>query len=347
LYDLIPNSEVSSVINAEIGKNSLSDIFKQIDALLSGKRLDLIIGGPPCQAYSMVGRNRDKKRMQGDKRNHLYVYYAEFLKKYKPRYFLFENVIGLLSARSKDEKYYFEDMRNLFRESGYETEYKALKTEDYGVPQTRKRIILVGKKGKEKGFFPDIKTWRHNETVGEIFSDLPPMQAGEGSSIPCQMGKYIGNYLYKIGIKQDDVPVTWHVARPNLQRDLEIYKIAIKKWNDKKERLNYNDLPGNLKTHSNRKSFLDRFKVVASDLFTSHTVVAHISQDGHFYIHPDINQNRSISPREAARLQTFPDDYYFEGVSDVPARTPAFCQIGNAVPVQFAKTIAEGLLENW
>ena len=131
------------------------------------------------------------------------------------------------------------------------------------------------------------------------------------------------------------------------QRDLEIYKIAVKKWNDKKERLNYNDLPESLKTHKNRKSFLDRFKVVASDLFTSHTVVAHISRDGHSYIHPDINQNRSISPREAARLQSFPDDYYFEGFAEAPARTPAFCQIGNAVPVEFAKTIAEGLLENW
>ena len=108
LYESIPDSEIASVINSEIGKQTLTSIFKKVDDNLNGRKLDLIIGGPPCQAYSMVGRARDKKRMKGDKRNYLYIYYAEFLRKYKPRYFVFENVTGLLSAKSLDGNLYLE-----------------------------------------------------------------------------------------------------------------------------------------------------------------------------------------------------------------------------------------------
>jgi DNA (cytosine-5)-methyltransferase 1 len=106
-------------------------------------------------------------------------------------------------------------------------------------------------------------------------------------------------------------------------------------------------LPERLKTHHNRVSFTDRFKVVAANLKYSHTVVAHIAKDGHYYIHPDIKQNRSITPREAARLQTFPDDFYFEAESGAPERSAAFRQIGNAVPVLMAEKIANKLLEIW
>ena len=107
--------------------------------------------------------------------------------------------------------------------------------------------------------------------------------------------------------------MTWHVARPNNQQDLNIYKRAVKLWDRENIRLKYTDIPEELQTHKNKKAHLDRFKVVAGDKNYSHTVVAHIAKDGHYYIHPDINQNRSLSPREAARIQTFPDDYYFEG----------------------------------
>ena len=240
-----------------------------------------------------------------------------------------------------------KEMEKLFRKNGYETEYKLLKANKYGVPQTRKRVILVGRKGRKKDFYPELKEWEQEETVGELLQDLPSIQAGHGSVKSCQIGHYSGKYLYELGIKDAQCPVTWHTARQHSARDLEIYRIAVQTWNKYKKRLDYNCLPEKLKTHKNRKSFLDRFKVVVSDIPTSHTIVAHISQDGHFYIHPDIKQNRSLSPREAARLQTFPDNYYFEGVIDTPARTPAFRQIGNAVPVVFARAIAQGLLEKW
>ncbi len=347
LYEQIPRQVTGSVINDEICKATLSGIFQQVDELSGNRKIDLIIGGPPCQAYSLVGRSRDKKKMKGDSRNYLYRYYAEFLKRYKPAYFVFENVTGLLSAKDQDESFYFSMMRDLFFECGYETEHKVLSAEEYGVLQRRKRIILVGRRGKTSGFYPEPDKWNAGEEVREVFCDLPEISAGEGSIAPCKIKSYQGGWQIDAGVRNEEVPVTWHQARPNNAQDLEIYRIAVDLWNREKIRLNYNTLPDHLKTHRHRDSFTDRFKVVASDLPFSHTVVAHIAKDGHYYIHPDLKQNRSITPREAARLQTFPDDYYFESASAVPGRTAAFRQIGNAVPVLLARKIAEKLKEEW
>lgn len=345
LYSQIPENLIASVINQEIGQPTLKGIFKQIDDLLGNSRLDLVIGGPPCQAYSLVGRSRDKNRMKGDTRNYLYLHYAEFLKRYKPQYFVFENVLGLLSAKSPEGVRYIDDMRAAFSDAGYETEYDVLSAEEYGVPQCRKRVILIGKKGTKTGFYPEFEIWNPNISVKDVFSDLPEIQAGQGTIKPCRIKKPKGNYLFEAGIRNNGEPVTWHIARPHSEQDLEIYRIALEKWTEKQERLNYNDLPSKLKTHNNRQSFTDRFKVVAGDLPASHTVVAHISKDGHYYIHPDKKQNRSLTPREAARLQTFPDDFFFESASEKPGRTAAFKQIGNAVPVLLAQKIAEKLKE--
>ncbi len=346
-YEQVPEKIVRSVINAEIGAETIPDIFRQIDALLKGKNLDLIVGGPPCQAYSIIGRSRDRNQMKGDKRNYLYIYYAEFLMRYKPSYFVFENVTGLLSAKDENGRLYFKDMQALFLKCGYETEFMTLSAENYGVLQRRKRIILVGRRGIGTGFYPEPEKWNPDILVNEVFDDLPNISAGEGNFGPCQVRSYRGTWQYEAGIRNEDFPVTWHKARPNNKQDLEIYRIAVDLWNREKARLDYNALPDRLKTHRQRDSFLDRFKVVASDRPFSHTVVAHISKDGHYYIHPDIEQNRSITPREAARLQTFPDNYYFESSNCFPGRTPAFRQIGNAVPVLLARKIAEKLKEVW
>jgi DNA (cytosine-5)-methyltransferase 1 len=343
----VPEENIRSVINAEISEATLPEIIRQTDDLLENRKLDLIIGGPPCQAYSIVGRSRDRNRMQGDKRNYLYCYYAEFLKRYRPAYFIFENVTGLLSAKDEKGNFYFETMQNLFRHVGYETEFMTLSAEDYGVLQRRRRIIMVGRRGKVKGFYPEPEKWNPEVRVKEIFSDLPALAAGQGTSGPCRTKIYHGTWLYEAGVKSDEIPVTWHQARRHNEQDLEIYRIAVDLWNRYKIRLDYNALPEHLKSHRQRTSFLDRFKVVASDLPFSHTVVAHIAKDGHYYIHPDIRQNRSITPREAARLQTFPDDYFFESANGVPCRTAVFRQIGNAVPVLLAEKIATKLKEVW
>ncbi len=346
-YDHIPDEVIRSIINAEIGQDTISNIFQDIESLLKAEKINLIIGGPPCQAYSLVGRSRDENRMQGDKRNYLYKYYAEFLKRYNPLYFVFENVTGLLSAKDSDGKFHFDAMRELFSKCGYETDYRVLSAEDYGVLQARKRIILVGRKKGNQDFYPEPDKWSPNVTVEEVFKDLPHIHAGEGSFAPCRLKNYRGTWQIETGIRDEGIPVTWHAARSNKLWDLEIYRIAVKLWNKEKTRLNYNMLPKKLKMHRNRSSFLDRFKVVAADLPYSQTVVAHIAKDGHYYIHPDIKQNRSITPREAARLQTFPDNYFFEGESEKPSRTAAFSQIGNAVPVLLSYKIAKKLKESW
>ncbi|MGN1196904.1 MAG: DNA cytosine methyltransferase, partial [Acetatifactor sp.] len=121
-----------------------------------------------------------------------------------------------------------------------------------------------------------------------------------------------------------------------------IYRHVINAWyqNDERRRLRYTDLPEDLCTHKNRTAFLDRFKVVAGNIHTSQTMVAHISKDGHYFIHPNLEQARSLSVREAARIQSFPDNYYFEG-----GRTAALLQIGNAVPPLMASAIATAVAD--
>lgn len=346
-YAHIPQAVLDTVLNYEISSDTIPEIFEKIDQMLGREKLDLIIGGPPCQAYSLAGRSRSETKMVGDKRNYLYKHYAEFLRKYRPQYFVFENVLGLLSAKDEDGTLHFDNMQKLFYEYGYSTEFQPLNASDYGVLQNRKRIILIGKLGKdEKGFYPEIQKITSTHKVGELFCDLPSINAGGGQVTPVATNHYTGKYLYDSGIKSSDLePVTFHQARPNTEQDLEIYRIVVETWNKQGTRIAYTDLPEHLRTHKNTTSFLDRFKVVAGNLTFAQTVVAHICRDGHYYIHPDKKQNRSLTPREAARIQTFPDNYYFESASGKPSRTLAYKQIGNAVPVRLAKCIATALME--
>lgn len=330
------NSEISnSVINTPIGGDNNKVIFNKIDTLLNKKQVDLIVGGPPCQAYSLVGRNRDKDGMRNDSRNFLYKEYAKFLKKYTPKVFVFENVMGLITA--EDGKY-FKNMQSYFKRLGYELDYTIQKSEHFGVLQKRRRIILIGwQKGTEFNY-PEFDKINEEFTVSQILSDLKKLKPGELNNIT----KYANpttEYLEKFEIRNGVDFVTQHVARPHIKRDLKIYKIAINKWLKKSERLKYADLPTELKTHRNEKSFVDRYKVVDINGL-SHTMVAHIAKDGHHYIYPDTKQIRSLSVREAARIQSFPDNFFFEG-----GRTAAFRQIGNAVPPLMANEIANKIKE--
>ena len=348
LYNAVPSELLNSVLNYEISEENLEGIFRAIDDILNNEPLELIVGGPPCQAYSLVGRARDENAMVGDQRNYLYILYAEFLNRYHPQYFVFENVVGLLSAKDTDGELYLEKMQQLFRECGYSIEHRLLNAKDYGVLQNRERIILIGKYGEHDAFYPDIPVEENLCMVQSVFDDLPRIHAGEGICAPVPTLHYVGQYLYDSKIKEYDLePVTFHCARPHTRQDLEIYRRVVQLWNDEQKRMSYLDLPDELQTQNNLKSFLDRFKVVAANLSYSQTVVAHISKDGHYFIHPDLEQNRSLTPREVARLQTFPDNYYFESVSGKPSRTAAFKQIGNAVPVLLAEKIAIALLEVW
>lgn len=336
LHELLTKAEFDSVINLAISDENNPIIFERIDSLKKGKSIDLIIGGPPCQAYSLAGRARDKNKMKGDSRNYLFQQYAKYLDYYQPKMFVFENVLGLLSAKNDDGSRYIDQMISLFSEVGYITEYKLVNASDFGVLQNRRRVILIGKKGTETGFYPDFEKNTDYKTalVKEILEDLPEIQAGSGDWFNVKYRNNGSKYVFDASIRNGIDFTTQHVARPHNEQDKEIYRIAVRNWNSGQTRLDYNDLPEELKSHNNRHSFVDRFKVVAPDLTKTQTVVAHIAKDGHYYIHPDISQNRSLTVREAARLQSFSDDYFFEGVGNEPSRTAAFKQIGNAVPPQ-------------
>jgi DNA (cytosine-5)-methyltransferase 1 len=340
LYKLVPNTILDSVINLPIGEDNNSIIQSKIDSYLGNKEVDLIIGGPPCQAYSLVGRARSKTKMEGDARNYLFEQYALYLGKYKPKMFVFENVLGLKSAK---KGFYLAEMEKRFAEKGYLIKLFTLEAKNFGVLQNRKRIIILGWQKDRRIQIPNLEKLKieGDYLVDDLLKDLPIIKAGEGKDRFLNYRTKTTDYLETHALRNGIDILTQHVARPHRDQDKEIYKVAVQKWNKKRERLNYNDLAEELKTHQNRTSFFDRFKVVAADLPYSQTVVAHIAKDGHYYIHPDSKQNRSISVREAARLQSFPDDYYFEGEKEGSNRTAAFKQIGNAVPPLMAKAIAE------
>ena len=340
LWEKVPDEVIDSVINKEISDETLADIFIKVDKLKGNKQVDFIIGGPPCQAYSIVGRARDPKNMKKDPRNFLYKYYLQFLKRYEPKMFVFENVPGILSAQNG---IHLENILKGIDTAGYKIELKKLKASDYGVLQNRERVIIVGWRKELNLKYPELeKEENPYKILPDLFSDLPERQQGEGSLT--DIVQYVApatGYLQQSKVRNSLDFTTQHIARPHNLIDLEIYKRAIKLWLEKKARLNYADLPPELQKHNNKQAFLNRFQVVNHE-GCCHTVVAHIAMDGHYYIYPSLKQIRSITVREAARIQSFPDDYYFEG-----SRTAAFKQIGNAVPVILAEKIANKIKEQF
>lgn len=341
LYSYLPENLATGMINKEIREDNIFVLFKNIEKRLTRlklKKIDVIAGGPPCQAYSLVGRARDPYNMKNDPRNYLYKLYAKFLQKFKPEVFVFENVPGLLSVGKGK---LWEDVKKHFGNAGYVVNYKILNACDFGVLQNRKRVIVIGWR-KELNFrYPEFKKNEEitNYKVRDILVDLPPLLPGEKIT----NGDYVSeptSYLKKYGLRSKEDFLTLHITRKINDRDRKIYRLTIETWEKHKKRLMYTDVPEKYRTHNNQKSFLDRFKVVAINLPYSHTVVAHLAKDGHYYIHPDIKQLRSISVREAARLQSFPDNYYFEG-----PMTAEFKQIGNAVPPLLAEKIARKIKE--
>lgn len=344
LWQQVPKHVTDSVICATIGEETVNKIFSEVDAIRGSKCIDIIIGGPPCQAYSVVGRARMGKDVEKDPRNELYKYYVRFIEKYSPKMFVFENVLGIITAKRGEP---FADLKRLVNELGYDMDCKVQIASQHGVLQNRQRVIIVGWKRTKSGkySYPDIPVEEMPyKVLPDLFADLPNRKAGEGQLCePIQYMKPLAEmpYLNEAGIRGTLNFTTQHVARPTNDNDKKIYKMAVDMWLDKRQRLNYAKLPSELQKHKNKETFLNRFSVVDPD-GCCHTVVAHIAMDGHYYIYPTKNPTvdtvRSITVREAARLQSFPDDYYFEG-----SRTAAFKQIGNAVPVVLAHKIAKAI----
>jgi DNA (cytosine-5)-methyltransferase 1 len=332
----------TGIINQEISAETEQDIISIIRTRLSDLNLpgiDVIIGGPPCQAYSLIGRGRDPDSMRNDPRNQLYLHYLRFLQEFEPQLFVFENVPGLISARNGE---IFLDLITRLNRLGYSTgsNFQIVNARDFGVLQERKRIIFIGWKMNQDCKYPEFPKTPVQSKVWNLLNDLPELEPGTGTDGPqrYRAGRP-SNYLRNMGIRNGEVFVRNHAARSHNDRDREIYRRVITEWNTNKRRVKYNDLPENLKTHRNRSSFLDRFKVVDGNSI-SHAVVAHASRDGHYFIHPDIQQARSLTVRELARIQSFPDNYLFEG-----SRQAQYTQVGNAVPPLMAEGIATAIVD--
>lgn len=306
------------------------------------KKIDLIIGGPPCQAYSLVGRGVMKERVQEDDRNYLFRYYKKIVEHFSPDIFIFENVPGIITAKNGQ---ILKAINSEFNEIGYtllsgvnkNPKDNIVECASLGIPQNRRRIILFGFKSELNLSYPNFKEFKLN--ISDIstraaISDLPKRQSGEG-----EYGEILSypkvkelSEFQKL-MREDSEFVTLHQTRYHNDLDKQNYYDAIKKAQVGKNFV-YTDIPEERRTHKNIKAFIDRYKVHWWDDIP-HTILAHLSKDGHYNIHPDIEQCRSLSVREAARIQTFPDTYFFEG-----PRSSQYVQIGNAVPPLLAEIIA-------
>ena len=328
------------------------NILESIKNEIKNNTVDLLIGGPPCQAYSSLGRAKDENGMQNDPRNFLFESYEKILTKFKPKIFVFENVTGLLNAKIGKEKTINIILKKLGKK------YKLISNPnemilnscDYGVPQVRKRIILIGVRNDikidPKEIYNSIIKTHYNPdsnaneksnkkkfvTVKDAISDLPHLKPGEGEKLIKHKIIKWNEFLETIR-KKDDNNLLDHVARTHNDSDRKrYYEMSKNKWTfqellNKKPSLN----------HSKQRVFDNSYVVQFWDL-PSRTIIAHLYKDGNQFIHPDFKQERTITPREAARLQSFPDDFIFEG-----SRTQQYKQIGNAVPPLMAEAIAKSI----
>jgi DNA (cytosine-5)-methyltransferase 1 len=400
---------------ATLGKMQIRKVDERIKLALGGIDDWLLIGGPPCQAYSLLGRWRQGKEdenFESDRRHFLYRQYLRILAVHQPPVFVMENVKGLLSATVKKERIFDnirEDLRhpfaakrfgtnedleyNLFpltptgnEESGkFEPEDFVLRAEQFGIPQARHRIIIVGVRSGWP-HKPDLLQSSDNTVlIEDVIGSLPKLRSGlskepdsadnwkkaiheisnfkwlTNDEITAELRRELIDAIGKVtaGLNRGDKflqanakpkklsmwfwdsrlnGVCNHETRSHIRADLHRYFFAAVFAKEFARSTVLENFPKELlplHKNVNDSKFSDRFRVQLAGR-PSTTIVSHIAKDGHYYIHYDPSQCRSLTVREAARLQTFPDNYFFEG-----PRTEQYHQVGNAVPPLLAKQIAE------
>lgn len=341
------------VIEKDITSN---DILIDLDKAVSGRSVDVIIGGPPCQAYSTAGRVRDSKGMASDPRNYLFESYVRILEYYRPKIFVFENVTGLLSAIVKGKPIMPSIMKALGQMYDIVGDPKILihNTADYGVPQIRKRIIIMGVRKDIVGknamdlYNSVVRThWNPDSEINEkegrkrfinvkqAIGDLPPVEPGKDASTPTYNYPCNNSFLKRIG-KAGIHPLMDHIARKHNALDRERFSMMINNhWSFGQLRKIMPQYE-----HEHARVFDNSYVVQWWDM-PSKTILAHIHKDGFQFIHPDGKQARSFTVREAARIQSFPDDFEFAG-----SRSEKYKQIGNAVPPLFAEALAAAIKKN-
>lgn len=341
-FDIQRTEELFGGFNdAEYGQH------KGLDKLIGKKSVDIIIGGPPCQAYSLAGRIRDEHGMRDDYRNYLFESYVKVVSHFQPKYFVFENVVGMLSA-APDGTPIVEKIHDAFDKAGYAvlTDFKnaLFDVAEFGIPQHRKRVIILGvrKNAYKNEEYTDVlkhfyeveipKFKAKEKTVKEAIGDLPKI--------------YPSSDIIRIdGKKYSHEPICCdtvanHVPRFHSQRDIDIFKLLTNDIKSgRKEYVSIERLKELYTEITGKESNIHKFYVLRDDE-PSNTIPAHLYKDGLRHIHPDPEQARSLTVREAARLQTFPDDFVFLG-----SMMAQYKMIGNAVPTGFAKIIASALYE--
>lgn len=311
-----------------------------IQSLVGEKMVDLILGGPPCQAYSVAGRVRDENGMHDDYRNYLFESYVKMVSCFQPQAFVFENVEGILSAEPGGVKI-IDRIRSAFDEIGYEiTEdlrgNALFDTSFYNVPQKRKRVIIFGlKKGEQStrmiGTFYSILKAKANKTPMNsriAFENLPKIypRLTKGQSHAIKLNG-------KLSPRN-------HEPRTHNVRDIEIFKLLAEDIESGTEKYASSKALIQLyKEKTGKETNIHKYHVIRLDK-PSNTIPAHLYKDGLRHIHPDSKQARSITVREAARLQSFDDDFEFFG-----SKGDQYKMIGNAVPPKFAKIVAETLID--
>lgn len=308
----------------------------------SKKNVDVIIGGPPCQAYSIAGRIRDENGMNDDYRNFLFESYIKIVDHFKPKLFVFENVPGLLSAKPGGISIY-ERIAESFNQRGYEIvddlrKYALIDCTKFGVPQSRKRIVIIGVSKTHfadidiqsalKDFYTSIifQYYSEQKTVADAIGDLPKLYPLEKTAV-------VGGKKYSHDYKYANIEN--HIPRMHSKRDMEIFHILAEDIQTGKNQYGKTEALKELYfKFTGKKSNVHKYHVLRWNI-PSNTIPAHLYKDGLRHIHPDPEQKRSITVREAARLQTFDDDFIFKG-----SMTDQYKMIGNAVPPKFAKAIA-------
>ncbi|MCB1064450.1 MAG: DNA (cytosine-5-)-methyltransferase [Verrucomicrobiae bacterium] len=412
------------------------EITKIIGEKIKDHKDWILIGGPPCQAYSLVGRSRmlglvqaegesdrrfalrkrkNEERFEEDHRHTLYKEYLKIIADHSPPVFVMENVKGILSAKLNGKRIFpsiLEDLKNPVKALGHnktavryqvhslvapestmfadslEPQDYLIRAEEYGIPQTRHRVILVGiREGYGQGSLLPLKKLKA-PSVEQTIKDLPPLtpglsREGQGSAISAleeirnhpEWSKFLSEPAHaEVALRMDQnlekvrrreqrggvfvdnesAPEdSWyadsklkftinHETRSHIREDLWRYFFCACFAEEHNRSPVLKDFPKFLQpNHRNvtdaikGQKFADRFRVQCWQRPAT-TVTSHISKDGHYFIHPDTRQYRSLTVREAARLQTFPDNYRFEG-----PRTQQFHQVGNAVPPRLAYQIAD------
>ena len=422
LYQTYPEEFDKAKLSAprfSIGRKSHVQLNQLIKQRLAGQKKWVLVGGPPCQAYSVAGRSRmiNNPDFEQDERHFLYQEYLETIVNHRPPVFVMENVKGLLSAKVKGESIIKRIVSDLSSPkpandmNANELNYRLyslseriasndeidprmflVKAEDYGVPQARHRMFIVGVRN-DLNVKPDLLCRHDPPVVNEVIEDLPKIRSGlsrgndsyqnwqtEILKLPAlDMTKQLNGHSYakdvvdginfrlqdlkypeeRISIKYprklkvnhpalDDLfdpclgVLIGHESRAHMASDLRRYMYAsmFAQVTGKSPKLI--DFPSvllpvhrNVRPEKSSLPFSDRFRVQLPNQVAT-TITSHISKDGHYFIHYDPAQCRSMTVREAARLQTFPDNYSFEG-----PRTSKYHQVGNAVPPYLARQIAE------